>query len=97
MTQYKIYYNRARQYLEVCCSRALSAAAWAWPSAQLLLGGGEGSLLEGALPFLRAGLGEAGSKLPLLEGGAAAGVGDIRAAAQHQNAGCTQKLCKGLS
>lgn len=89
MTQCKMYCNRAKGCLEVCCSRALSAAAWAWPSAQLFLGGGEGSLLVGALPFLRAGLGEAGSKLPLLEGGAAAGVGDMRAAAQQHNGTCS--------
>ncbi len=67
-------------HLEGCCSSALSAAGCAWPSAQLLLGGGEGSLLLGALPFLLAGLGDTGSRLPLLEGGAAAGVGDNRAA-----------------
>lgn len=70
-------------HLEACCSKALPAAAWAWPSAQLFLGGGEGSRLGGALPFLLAGRGERGSMLTLLEGGAAAGVGDIRAASNH--------------
>ena len=66
-------------HLEGCCSSALSAAGCAWPSAQLFLGGGEGSRLLGALPFFLAGLGDTGSRLPLLEEGAA-GVGDNRAA-----------------
>lgn len=37
----------------------------------------------GALPFFLAGRGESGSRLPLLDGGAAAGVGDSRAAAHN--------------
>ena len=69
-----------KTYLAVSCSCALSAA---WPSAQLFLGGGDGSRLVGALPFFLAGRGESGSRLPLLEGGAAAGVGDSRAAAHN--------------